>query len=156
MDPKTKKDIEEIIELFERTDLNEIEVEKEGLKIRLRKDPPSVITASPGYTKIIEEKTAVTEGSKEKKKEEESKTEENLVPIKTPMVGSFYRSPAPDAEPFVEVGDTVEPEQVVCIIEAMKLMNEIKSEIKGRIVKILVEDGHPVEYGQVLFLVQPE
>jgi acetyl-CoA carboxylase biotin carboxyl carrier protein len=75
--------------------------------------------------------------------------------ITSPMVGTFYRSPAPDADPFVEVGDVVEVGQTVCIIEAMKLMNEIEAETKGRVVKILVENAQPVEFGQRLFLLEP-
>jgi len=81
--------------------------------------------------------------------------EDKLVPIKSPMVGTFYRAPAPDARPYVELGDVVEPGQVVCIIEAMKLMNEIESEVKGKIVKIPAESGKPVEFGQALFLIEP-
>lgn len=79
----------------------------------------------------------------------------NLVPIKSPMVGTFYRSPGPDKPPFVKVGDTVDVGTKVCIIEAMKLFNEIESEVKGKIVKVLVEDASPVEYDQPLFLVEP-
>jgi acetyl-CoA carboxylase biotin carboxyl carrier protein len=79
----------------------------------------------------------------------------NSVTIKSPMIGTFYRSPSPDKASFVNVGDDVEPGKVVCIIEAMKLFNEIESEVKGRIVKVLVEDASPVEYDQPLFLVEP-
>lgn len=82
-------------------------------------------------------------------------TDEKLVPIKSPMVGTFYRAPAPDAKPYVEIGDIVEPGQVVCIIEAMKLMNEIEAEVKGRVVKVPAENGKPVEFGQALFLIEP-
>jgi acetyl-CoA carboxylase biotin carboxyl carrier protein len=80
---------------------------------------------------------------------------ENLVAIPSPMVGTFYRAPAPDADPYIEQGDTVSVGQTVCIIEAMKLMNEIESEVKGRVVRILVENAQPVEFGQKLFLVEP-
>jgi len=77
------------------------------------------------------------------------------VPIKSPMVGTFYRAPAPDAKPYVELNQMITMGQVVCIIEAMKLMNEIESEVAGRVAKVLVENGKPVEYGQVLFLMEP-
>jgi acetyl-CoA carboxylase biotin carboxyl carrier protein len=81
--------------------------------------------------------------------------DENLLEIKSPMVGSFYRAPSPGAKPYVQAGERVEPGQVVCIIEAMKLMNEIESDVSGTIVKMLVEDAQPVEFGQTLFLVSP-
>jgi acetyl-CoA carboxylase biotin carboxyl carrier protein len=80
---------------------------------------------------------------------------ENLAAITSPMVGTFYRAPAPDADPYVESGDLVEVGQTVCIIEAMKLMNEIESEHRGRVVKVLVENAQPVEFGQKLFLIEP-
>jgi acetyl-CoA carboxylase biotin carboxyl carrier protein len=79
----------------------------------------------------------------------------NLLVVTSPMVGTFYRAPAPDADPYIEVGDPVSVGQTVCIVEAMKLMNEIESEVKGRVVKILVENAQPVEYGQKLFLIEP-
>ena len=85
---------------------------------------------------------------------EEEKIEKKGTPILSPMVGTFYNSPAPNEKPFVEVGDTVATGQVICIIEAMKLMNEIEAEISGRIVEICVEDGQPVEFGQVLMYVE--
>ena len=80
---------------------------------------------------------------------------DHLVPVASPMVGTFYRAPAPDADPYVEVGDTIEVGQTLCIVEAMKLMNEIESEMRGKVVKILVENAQPVEFGQKLFLVEP-
>lgn len=149
MDPKVKKEIEDIIDLFKRSNLGEFEIEKEGLRLRLRKDIPTVSVDSTGTV-------ANPAIEKETEKSEKTETEEDLIPIKTPMVGTFYQASSPEATPFVEEGDIVEPEQVVCIIEAMKLMNEIKAESRGRIAKILVEDGHPVEYGQTLFLVKAE
>jgi acetyl-CoA carboxylase biotin carboxyl carrier protein len=88
--------------------------------------------------------------------EGESQAAANLVAIKSPMVGTFYRAPAPDADPYVEENSSVEVGQTVCIVEAMKLMNEIESDVKGRITSILVENGQPVEYGQVLFQVEAE
>ncbi len=88
---------------------------------------------------------------REKRKQEECK----FIEIKSPIIGTFYRKPSPDKPVFVEVGDVVTPETVVCIVEAMKLFNEIEAEVTGKIVKILVEDGTPVEFGQPLFLVDP-
>jgi acetyl-CoA carboxylase biotin carboxyl carrier protein len=84
-----------------------------------------------------------------------SQVETRYVAIKSPMVGTFYRAPAPDADPYVEVGQAVEVGQTVCVIEAMKLMNEIESDVRGRIVQVLIDNNHPVEYGQTLFLVDP-
>jgi acetyl-CoA carboxylase biotin carboxyl carrier protein len=84
-----------------------------------------------------------------------AQVETRYVAIKSPMVGTFYRSPAPDADPYIEVGQAVEVGQTVCIIEAMKLMNEIESDVRGRIVQVLIDNNHPVEYGQTLFLVDP-
>lgn len=149
MDPKVKEEIENIIDLFKRSNLGEFEIEKEGLRLRLRKDIPAISVDSTGTAAkpVIE---------KETEKSEKTETEEDLIPIKTPMVGTFYQASSPEATPFVEEGDMVEAEQVVCIIEAMKLMNEIKAETRGKIAKILVEDGHPVEYGQTLFLLKAE
>ena len=150
MDTKVKKEIEEIIALFKSSNLGELEVEKEGLRLRLRKDIPAPLvdsSAKPVGKPVLENET---------KKSEKVEAEEDLIPIKTPMVGTFYQASSPEAAPFVVVGDTVEPEQVVCIVEAMKLMNEIKAETRGRIIKVLVEEGHPVEYGQTLFLVKAE
>jgi acetyl-CoA carboxylase biotin carboxyl carrier protein len=92
-------------------------------------------------------------------KKEEAKTAEvkakNTIEIKAPMVGTFYKAPSPEAPSFVEIGTTIEKGQVVCIIEAMKLMNEIKSDIKGKVVDILVENADPIEFGQALFIVEP-
>ena len=83
-------------------------------------------------------------------------SEKNLVAIKAPMVGTFYRAPSPDSKPYIEIGQTVDVGEVVCIIEAMKLMNEIKSEVKGKVVEVLVENANPVEYGQILFMVNTD
>jgi len=138
-----KKKIQEMIKLMEENGLQELEIETEGIKIRLKKgvevDISSKIPASSPQT------STSTSASKTS----------NLIEVKAPMVGTFYRAPSPGAKPFVEVGDTVEEGDVLCIIEAMKLMNEIKSECKGKIVEILVENGDPVEFGQVLFLIEP-
>jgi acetyl-CoA carboxylase biotin carboxyl carrier protein len=133
----------------------ELEIEKEGMRIRLKKEYPDAANSSktPHIVTIPHfNMSQETIPQAPAKKEEQAK---NLVEVKSPMIGTFYRSPAPEAQPFVEVGQNIEPGQVVCIIEAMKLMNEIKSEIKGKIVEVLAENGHPVEFGQPLFLIEP-
>jgi acetyl-CoA carboxylase biotin carboxyl carrier protein len=147
------KEIKEIIALMNENGLVEIEIEREGLRIRLKKGAsgvPEIIQESyvvhtPGQTAA-----QVTAPAKEPEAEKSK-----YIEIKAPMVGTFYRAPAPDAPPFVEKGNTIEPGQVICIIEAMKLMNEIKSEVKGKVVDIQVENAQPVEFGHVLFLIEP-
>ena len=133
-------------------DLMELEVEREGMKVRLKK-------SSSGNIEAITEKhiapKVVQVMSVDEKISEPVKQESNFTAIKAPMVGTFYRSASPEAKPYAEIGQTVVVGQVVCIIEAMKLMNEIKSEVKGKIVEVLVENARSVEYGQPLFKVEP-
>ena len=146
------KEIKELIALMNENELMELEVERDGMKIRLRK-------SSSGRIETIMEEHAVSNiGQVVKagdKTVEPAAKERNLIAIKAPMVGTFYRSANPEAKPYAEIGQTVEVGQVVCIIEAMKLMNEIKSEVKGKVVEILVENARSIEYGQVLFMVEP-
>ena len=133
--------------------LMELEIEKEGMRIRLKKESSAPErTAEPSSAKAMPHYSLTQEAIQAQAAMEETK--KNLVEIKAPMVGTFYRTPAPEAPPFVENGQAVDKGQVVCIIEAMKLMNEIKSEVKGKIVEVLVENGHPIEFGQPLFLVE--
>lgn len=142
------KYIERLIKILENSMVSEIEVtDLFGRKVRISKsannaNPPTQSTEQSSVQKntVIAEKPAEIT---------------NLVAIKSPIVGTFYRAPAPDAPAYAEVGDVVKPGQVVCIIEAMKLMNEIESDVAGKIVKILVKNEEPVEYNQELFLVEP-
>ena len=146
------KEIKEIINLMNENGLSEFELEREGLRIRLRKGP-----GGEGIEKIVMAAPVASSGSLELLKAEasaEAKVQKKGIEVKAPMVGTFYRAPSPDAPPFVEVGSSVETGQVLCIIEAMKLMNEIKSEVKGKILEVLIENGDPVEFGTVLFLVE--
>ena len=140
--------IEEMLQLMESRGLVELEMEHQGLRIRLKKAGPSpqVVEYSAGVPQPV-----ALPGAPAIKPAEGG----HRIVIKSPMVGTFYRSPAPDAPPFVEVGQDIDVGQVVCILEAMKLMNEIKSEVAGRIAEILIENGSPVEYGQPLFVVEP-
>lgn len=134
--------------------LVELEIEKDGMRIRLKK--LTTQTQAPGGAIIIEGQK-IHEGHHQPKDTNETVEQivSNTVEIKAPMVGTFYRSPAPEAPPFAEVGQVIEPGQIICIIEAMKLMNEIKSEIKGKIVEVIVDNAEPVEFGQPLFLIEP-
>lgn len=140
------REIKELINLMNENNLSELEIEREGMRIKLKKasleEPPSVI--------VEKEKPP----SKPLPQPTPSKPTSKTIEIKAPMVGTFYRAPSPETPPFVEVGQEIEPGQVICIIEAMKLMNEIKSEIRGKIKEILVENGEPVEFGQPMFLVE--
>lgn len=139
-----------MISLMNENNLLEIEIEKDGNKIRLKKS--AAVTDEPGGQIIVQH-----QGVAESKTESPApqKMASLTVEIKAPMVGTFYRAPSPEANPYVDVGQVIEQGQVICIIEAMKLMNEIKSEIKAKIVDVLVENAEPVEFGQPIFLVEP-
>ncbi len=148
------KEIKEMINLMNENGLVELEIEKDGLRVRLRKAGAG-IEGSSGGTIVIEKTHTAAPGDKEETAETIEKLAVKTVEIKAPMVGTFYRAPSPESPPYVEAGQTIEPGQVICIIEAMKLMNEIKSEIKGKILEILVDNTEPVEFGQPMFLIEP-
>ncbi len=155
------KDIKGIIDLMKKNAVSEFEMEEGDFKIKLKRAPgklhkgevgvaqegPAIVTApvvapavpAPALAPPTPAPEPVAEG----------------LEVKSPMIGTLYRRPSPDSDPFVEVGTAVEPDTVVCIIEAMKVMNEIKAEVKGVIAEVLVEDGKPVEYGQALFRIEP-
>ena len=140
------KELREIIAIFEDANISELDVERQGMKIRLKK--------GTGGTEISQSSVEIPSGTAAPHPEPEKEQAEKHTEIKSPMVGTFYRTPAPDASPFVEEGDEIEKGQVICIIEAMKLMNEIKAEVNGRIKKILVENGQAVEFNQPIFLIE--
>ena len=153
------KQIQELVKLINKTSIGEITIEEGGKKITIKqkKDPKQHIVASapmqiaqsaaPGQTSAQAQPLA--------KKDVPAPKPDNLVTVKSPMIGTFYRAAGPGKPVFANVGDEISTGQVVCIIEAMKLFNEIESEVKGTIVKVLVEDASPVEYDQPLFLVEP-
>jgi acetyl-CoA carboxylase biotin carboxyl carrier protein len=145
------KEIKEMIQLMNENGLTEIEMEKEGLKIRLKKGASGVEHAI--YQEVRPAMAAPRSAESEAREAPKPAAAAKAV-IKSPMVGTFYSSPAPDAPPFVQPGSQVQVGQVICIIEAMKLMNEIKSEVSGKIAEILVNNGDPVEFGQALFRVE--
>lgn len=150
--------LREIIRLMEEAKLSEIEISYWWGKIKLRKQDETIISSTVTTPFLghnpSSETIAISENISEVEKIEAPTTTKKKTSIKSPMVGTFYRSPAPEAPPYVEIGDTVKVGQTVCIIEAMKLMNEIESDVFGRIVEILVEDGKTVEFGQDLMFLE--
>lgn len=148
------KEIKEVIAMMNENDLTEIEIEREGSKVKIKKGAQGapVVVASPAaeYRPAAPVNSAAPVAL-----QPEAPSGRGLKEIKAPMVGTFYRSPSPDAPPFVEVGQTIEVGQVVCILEAMKLMNEIKSDVRGKIIEIKIANAEPVEFGTVMFLIEP-
>ena len=148
------KEIKELIEFIARTDVSELEIERSGSRLKIRRglaeapvvyaaSQPRAAVATPHAAPPAPERAAPLEAA-----------DASLHTVKSPIVGTFYRAPSPDADPFVKPGDAIEKGTVLCIIEAMKLMNEIESEVAGEIVQIFVESGHPVEFGEPLFSVR--
>jgi len=152
--------IREIIEIMKENDLLEVEIEHGEDKIFLKRSQPQSATILGGLAALpmVGAQPAIPVGASGTGAAQPSITgkEENLVEIKSPIVGTFYATPSPDSGPYVEVDSHVEPQTVVCIIEAMKVMNEIKAEVSGTIVEIPVTNGQAIEYGQVLFRVRPD
>ncbi|MDQ7056329.1 MAG: acetyl-CoA carboxylase biotin carboxyl carrier protein [Persephonella sp.] len=142
----------EIIEKIKGTKIEEVEFETEKGRIKIRQyvgPKKEVVSAPHQIVELKEEHRTAPQAEAQEEKAEKYHV------IKSPLVGTFYRAPSPGAPPFVEEGDTVSKGQVLCIIEALKVMNEIESDINGRVVKILVENGQPVEFGQELFYIEP-
>ncbi|WP_447972259.1 acetyl-CoA carboxylase biotin carboxyl carrier protein [Nitrospira sp. Kam-Ns4a] len=146
-----RREIHDLIELLKQHNLAELEVEHGGFRVRLVREA----TATVPQTATRERPPGGAELPAASQIPLPVKEATGLVTVTSPIVGTFYRSPSPDADPYVEEGDFVKKGQVLCIVEAMKLMNEIEAEVDGRIVKILAESTKPVEYGQPLFLIEP-
>ena len=148
-------ELRELIALLRENGLAELELENEGLRVRLRResfpDSGQVAPPPPAPAPVEKTPTPATASHPSGHATTEASQDQDLHIIASPIVGTFYRSPSPSADPFIKIGSNVEPETVVCIIEAMKLMNEIQAETSGEVVKIYVENGQPVEYGQPLF-----
>ena len=153
------EEIKEIIAALENTGIVEFEFEKSGMKVRIKKEGASYVPQVSANGTQIQHAHADRQRPSRTGGEEGIQPEENPVApkrvIKSPIVGTFYRSASPESEPYIEVGSVVKKGQIVCIIEAMKLMNEIESDIDGKVVEILTENAHPVEYGEPLFAVEP-
>ncbi|WP_216829440.1 acetyl-CoA carboxylase biotin carboxyl carrier protein [Alkalihalobacterium elongatum] len=167
------QDIKELIRVIDKSTIDYVKVEQDGTKLTIKRNTNQAISTSttvstpalqenvqkiqPEVAKPVDtEKTVVTEKTIETTVQPEAKVEDNYMTIKSPMVGTFYAAPAPDAEPYIKTGDHVNESTIVCIVEAMKLMNELEAEVKGKVVEILVQNGELVEYGQPLFVVQPD
>lgn len=159
------KQIKLIVDLMKRSDLTEFEVEEQGFKIKIKRNSGEQVApgASPTYSAHPFSVAAAPDQSRpataaaplaSPSPGNPAGDEAGFAYVKSPMVGTFYRSPSPDSPPFIDVNSKVEEKSVVCIIEAMKIMNEIQAEVKGTVVEMLVENGQPVEYGQRLFKVK--
>jgi len=147
-------ELRQLIRLVQRTGIGELEVSAGGKTVRISAAGAVEARALPPVHASAPTMSAGGNAAADAKAAEAAKPDRSVA-ITSPMVGTFYRAPAPDADPYVEVGDIVEVGQTVCIVEAMKLMNEIEAEARGRVVQILVENSHPVEFGQKLFLIEP-
>lgn len=146
------KNIEQLIKLLEESSISEIEVGKWGNKIRVSRQNGQMMVQGNGVAPQAVVSPVVTEGPNA---DSEDESQIQGVAIKSPMVGTFYRSPSPDTDSFVKVGDHVSKGDTLCIIEAMKIMNEVEAEISGVILDIRVDNAQPVEYGQTLFMIEP-
>lgn len=154
------KELKRLVELFEKSSISELEIDEKGTKVRLRKGGvgPSEVSAhrhtppTPHQATVTQTKTEeVTAGIKHKKVIPQG---DNYLIVESPMVGTFYRASSEGSAPYVKEGDVIEKGQVLCIVEAMKLMNEIESEVRGRIVSILIENAHSVEFGEPMFVIE--
>jgi len=148
------KEIQDIINFIKKTDLDDVSIETENYKIRVKKNNATVSEIKKSKSISTQISEPVQTEVKKIIKPEDKEQSKNVI-VKSPMIGTFYRSPNPESDPFISEGDSIKIGQKVCIIEAMKLFNDIESEISGKIVKILVDDNSPVEFDQPLFEVDP-
>ncbi|ANT64073.1 MULTISPECIES: acetyl-CoA carboxylase biotin carboxyl carrier protein [Prosthecochloris] len=149
------KEIQQLIDIINKSDLGEATIEEGDFKITLKRSSslPPAVPAQPLQAHVPA--PVATPAPAPQATEKPSAAQEGLVEIKSPIVGTFYSAPSPESAPFVKINDTIQQGTVLCIVEAMKLMNEIEAEVSGTIVEILVDNGQPVEYDQPLFLVKP-
>jgi acetyl-CoA carboxylase biotin carboxyl carrier protein len=152
------KQIQELIKIINKSNIGEISIEEKEFKITIKQKEDrvqTVVAAAPAPVYTAPQPIHTNPSAPASSLAAEAPKSDNFITIKSPMIGTFYRKSSPDKPSFIEVGDEVTPGKTVCIIEAMKLFNEIESEVSGRIVKVLVDDASPVEYDQPLFLVEP-
>ncbi len=153
-------DVKELISLLESSELSELEIEEEGHRIRLTKRNETYVSAAPAPAPIpvaapAAPAAAALAAPAPEAPAEASLADEGLVPVDSPMVGTFYVCPAPGEPPYIQVGDSIGADQTVCIVEAMKIMNEVAAKVAGKVERVLVENGEPVEFGQPLFAIRP-
>ena len=160
------KEIQDLIKFVAKSGVSQVDIEQKDFKITIKSDSPEreekqiIVQAAPAPATApvpvaAAPVSAPAPAATPAPAEEQSADDSKYVTVKSPIIGTFYRSPGPDKDPFINVGDTIAVGDTVCIIEAMKLFNEIESEVSGKIVKVLVDDSSPVEYDQPLFLVDP-
>jgi len=167
------KEIQNLIKLISESNLSEFKLKDGDFRLTIRtkeyhkyikgsaQSQAPVLISAPNATPapaapVVQQENANVQSSANDTPPDSGDASKGLLEIKSPIVGTFYRSPSPDKDPFVKVGDKVSPDTVVCIVEAMKLFNEIEAEVSGKIVDVLVDDGSPVEYDQVIYLVDPK
>lgn len=154
-------EIRDLIDFISKSGLNEVNIETRELKLHVKREPDQKVFKStpvvaPITAPVAQPAQMISPSTTQSVKTEKAESFSKTVDIKSPMIGTFYRSSSPDSPPFVSVGDKITKGQTVCIIEAMKLFNEIESEVSGTVVKVMVENATPVEYDQILFVVEPD
>jgi acetyl-CoA carboxylase biotin carboxyl carrier protein len=148
--------VRELIDVVDNSGIDTLEISRAGVRIRISKTPPiTTKETAPASAAAPASAPAVATAAATPQTETVSAPGHNYIDVKSPMVGTFYRAPAPEAPPYVEMGSPVSKGQTLCILEAMKLMNELESEVDGTVREVLVENADPVEYGQVLFRIEP-
>jgi acetyl-CoA carboxylase biotin carboxyl carrier protein len=149
-----QKELKELIEFLVEKDIAEFELERGDVKVRVKRGADAVMSVMPAPVASVPPAIAAQPAPSATAPTQEKTEREDVHEVKSPIVGTFYEAPSPGSPPFVKVGDTVEAGQILCIVEAMKLMNEIESDVAGEILKKLVSNGQPVEYGQPLFAIK--
>ena len=160
------KEIQDLIKLVKENEISELEIEQEDFKIHIRSDiEEKVVAGSPAPQPVVQAPTAAPvqqaqqpapQSQQAGGEQSQENQDSDLIEIKSPMIGTFYRAPGPDKDPFVSIGDNIKEGQTICMVEAMKLFNEIEAELSGKVVKILVEDATPIQFDQPLFLIDPK
>ena len=151
------KEIQDLINFIKKSDLDDVSIETENYKIRVKKNQNKNITQPKKVVEeIIETASEIQRPEAKQNKTKETNESNNHLIIKSPMIGTFYRASNPKSDPFIKEGDIISEGQTICIIEAMKLFNEIESEVSGKVIKVLIDDASPVEYDQDLFVIDPK